>query len=95
MLNDRQIVVETYRQLGLPNNTIPSYTGLPVYRNVVRFLQCCLFVDLRIIFVSVLGVLTSVVVILIQIEAYTNPNLTTWVDDYKQTIPKNKLMGQC
>ncbi|KAJ7363796.1 glycoside hydrolase family 16 protein [Mycena albidolilacea] len=28
-------------------------------------------------------------------EAYTNPNLTTWVDDYKQTIPKNKFMGQC
>ncbi|KAJ7678230.1 glycoside hydrolase family 16 protein [Mycena polygramma] len=30
------------------------------------------------------------------IEAYTNPLLTTWVDDYKQTIPKNKLVeGQC
>nr|GAT57878.1 predicted protein [Mycena chlorophos] len=25
------------------------------------------------------------------IEAYTNPNLTTWVDDYKQVIPKNSL----
>ncbi|KAJ7864983.1 glycoside hydrolase family 16 protein [Mycena olivaceomarginata] len=24
-----------------------------------------------------------------------DPNLTTWVDDYKQTIPKNKFMGQC
>ncbi|KAJ7239362.1 glycoside hydrolase family 16 protein [Mycena rebaudengoi] len=29
------------------------------------------------------------------IEAYTNPLLTTWVDDYKQTIPKNKLTSQC
>ncbi|CAE6504732.1 unnamed protein product [Rhizoctonia solani] len=29
------------------------------------------------------------------IEAYTNPNLTTWVDDYKQTIPKNRLVDQC
>jgi len=29
------------------------------------------------------------------IEAYTNPNLTTWVNDYKQTIPRNKLSGQC
>ncbi|KAF4622899.1 hypothetical protein D9613_002128 [Agrocybe pediades] len=29
------------------------------------------------------------------IEAYTNPNLTTWVDDYKQTIPKNSFLGQC
>lgn len=29
------------------------------------------------------------------IEAYTNPNLTTWVDDYKQTIPKNNLIDQC
>ena len=29
------------------------------------------------------------------IEAYTNPNLTTWVDDYKQSIPKNKFLGQC
>ncbi|KAF7344352.1 GH16 domain-containing protein [Mycena sanguinolenta] len=29
------------------------------------------------------------------IEAYTNQNLTTWVDDYKQTIPKNKLVDQC
>ncbi|KAI0825016.1 glycoside hydrolase family 16 protein [Trametes gibbosa] len=28
------------------------------------------------------------------IEAYTNPLLTTWVDDYKQTIPKNKLIGE-
>lgn len=29
------------------------------------------------------------------IEAYTNPNLTTWVDDYKQPMPKNKFLGQC
>jgi len=29
------------------------------------------------------------------IEAYTNPNLTTWVDDYKQPIPKNKLLTGC
>ncbi|KII93777.1 glycoside hydrolase family 16 protein [Plicaturopsis crispa FD-325 SS-3] len=29
------------------------------------------------------------------LEAYTNPNLTTWVDDYKQPWPKNKFLGQC
>ncbi|QRV83296.1 glycoside hydrolase family 16 protein [Ceratobasidium sp. AG-Ba] len=29
------------------------------------------------------------------IEAYTNPNLTTWVDDYKQVFPKNKLVDTC
>ncbi|THU79964.1 beta-glucan synthesis-associated [Dendrothele bispora CBS 962.96] len=29
------------------------------------------------------------------IEAYTNPNLTTWHDDFKQTVPKNKLVDQC
>ncbi|CEL58009.1 Beta-glucan synthesis-associated protein KRE6 OS=Saccharomyces cerevisiae (strain ATCC 204508 / S288c) GN=KRE6 PE=1 SV=2 [Rhizoctonia solani AG-1 IB] len=29
------------------------------------------------------------------IEAYTNPNLTTWVDDYKQKVPKNRLVDQC
>ncbi|PPQ67112.1 hypothetical protein CVT25_005713 [Psilocybe cyanescens] len=29
------------------------------------------------------------------IEAYTNPNLTTWVDDYKQPQPKNSFLGQC
>ncbi|THH34124.1 hypothetical protein EUX98_g167 [Antrodiella citrinella] len=29
------------------------------------------------------------------IEAYTNPNLTTWVDDFKQTVPKNSFLGQC
>ncbi|CAE7159212.1 unnamed protein product [Rhizoctonia solani] len=29
------------------------------------------------------------------IEAYTNPNLTTWVDDYKQNMPKNRLVDQC
>ncbi len=29
------------------------------------------------------------------IESYTNPNLTTWVDDYKQPNPKNKFLGEC
>ncbi|CAE6443354.1 hypothetical protein ACGC1H_006125 [Rhizoctonia solani] len=29
------------------------------------------------------------------IEAYTNPNLTTWVDDYGQVVPKNKLVDNC
>ncbi|KIY72459.1 glycoside hydrolase family 16 protein [Cylindrobasidium torrendii FP15055 ss-10] len=29
------------------------------------------------------------------IEAYTNPNLTTWVDDYKQPFPKNSLVDGC
>lgn len=29
------------------------------------------------------------------IEAYTNPNLTTWVDDYKQPFPKNSFLKQC
>ncbi|KAJ7901651.1 glycoside hydrolase family 16 protein [Mycena leptocephala] len=29
------------------------------------------------------------------IEAYTNPLLTTWVDDYGQTIPKNSLVDGC
>ncbi|KAF5358816.1 hypothetical protein D9758_008569 [Tetrapyrgos nigripes] len=28
-------------------------------------------------------------------EAYTNWNLTTWVDSYGQTIPKNRLVDQC
>ncbi|KAL1677314.1 glycoside hydrolase family 16 protein [Schizophyllum commune] len=28
-------------------------------------------------------------------EAYSNPNLTTWIDDYKQVFPKNKLVDQC
>ncbi|EJC99060.1 beta-glucan synthesis-associated protein [Fomitiporia mediterranea MF3/22] len=28
-------------------------------------------------------------------EAYINPNLTTWVDDFKQKVPKNKLVDQC
>ncbi|KAG6837721.1 hypothetical protein H0H93_003523 [Arthromyces matolae] len=28
-------------------------------------------------------------------EAYTNPNLTTWVNDYKQPFPKNKLIDSC
>ncbi|KAJ7621167.1 glycoside hydrolase family 16 protein [Roridomyces roridus] len=29
------------------------------------------------------------------IEAYTNPNLTTWTDDYKQPMPKNSFLGEC
>ncbi|KAK7058129.1 GH16 domain-containing protein [Favolaschia claudopus] len=29
------------------------------------------------------------------IEAYTNPLLTTWEDDYKQPVPKNNLIDQC
>lgn len=29
------------------------------------------------------------------IEAYTNPNLTTWRDDYGQPFPKNSFLGQC
>ncbi|KAJ7500010.1 beta-glucan synthesis-associated protein [Mycena latifolia] len=29
------------------------------------------------------------------IEAYTNPLLTTWVDDYNQTIPKNSFVEPC
>ncbi|TDL28121.1 beta-glucan synthesis-associated protein [Rickenella mellea] len=29
------------------------------------------------------------------IEAYTNPNLTTWTDDFKQPFPKNSFLGQC
>ncbi|KAJ6570509.1 beta-glucan synthesis-associated [Mycena vulgaris] len=28
-------------------------------------------------------------------DAYTNALLTTWVDDYKQTIPKNRLVDTC
>ncbi|TFK48197.1 glycoside hydrolase family 16 protein [Heliocybe sulcata] len=28
-------------------------------------------------------------------EAYTNPNLTTWRDDFKQPFPKNSLIDQC
>ncbi|KAI1791121.1 beta-glucan synthesis-associated protein [Ganoderma leucocontextum] len=28
-------------------------------------------------------------------EAYNNPNLTTWVQDYNQTLPKNSFLGQC
>ncbi|KIY48568.1 beta-glucan synthesis-associated protein KRE6 [Fistulina hepatica ATCC 64428] len=28
-------------------------------------------------------------------EAYVNPNLTTWVDGYGQTIPKNNLTDDC
>ncbi|KZP04726.1 glycoside hydrolase family 16 protein [Athelia psychrophila] len=29
------------------------------------------------------------------IEAYTNPNLTTWKDDYEQPFPKSSFFGQC
>ncbi|KAJ7667135.1 beta-glucan synthesis-associated [Mycena rosella] len=29
------------------------------------------------------------------LEAYTNPLLTTWVDDYNQTIPKNSFVEPC
>ena len=29
------------------------------------------------------------------IEAYTNPNLTTWRDDYKQPWPKNSFVETC
>ncbi|KAF9036131.1 glycoside hydrolase family 16 protein [Hymenopellis radicata] len=28
-------------------------------------------------------------------EAYANPNLTTWVDDYKKPFPKNRLVDGC
>jgi len=28
-------------------------------------------------------------------EAYTNINLTTWVNDFKQKVPKNRLLGNC
>ncbi|KAJ8594833.1 beta-glucan synthesis-associated [Rhizopogon salebrosus TDB-379] len=29
------------------------------------------------------------------LEAYTNPNLTTWQTDFKQPFPKNRLKEQC
>jgi len=29
------------------------------------------------------------------IEAYTNPNATTWVNDFKQPWPKNSFLGEC
>ncbi|KIK62288.1 glycoside hydrolase family 16 protein [Collybiopsis luxurians FD-317 M1] len=29
------------------------------------------------------------------LEAYTNPNLTTWVDDFKQPWPKNSFVESC
>lgn len=29
------------------------------------------------------------------IEAYTNPNLTTWRGDYGQPFPKNRFLGEC
>ncbi|KAJ7856274.1 beta-glucan synthesis-associated [Mycena olivaceomarginata] len=28
-------------------------------------------------------------------EAYTNANLTTWVDDFHQVVPKNRLADTC
>ncbi|KAJ7783618.1 beta-glucan synthesis-associated protein [Mycena maculata] len=28
-------------------------------------------------------------------EAYTNPNLTTWRDDFGQPFPKSSILGQC
>jgi hypothetical protein len=28
-------------------------------------------------------------------EAYANPNLTTWDNDYGQAWPKNRLIDQC
>jgi hypothetical protein len=28
-------------------------------------------------------------------EAYYNPNLTTWTNDFKQPMPKNKLLQSC
>ncbi|KAH9944283.1 glycoside hydrolase family 16 protein [Epithele typhae] len=29
------------------------------------------------------------------LEAYTNPNLTTWRDDFKQPFPKSSFLGEC
>ncbi|KAJ7054061.1 glycoside hydrolase family 16 protein [Mycena amicta] len=29
------------------------------------------------------------------IEAYTNPNYTTWTDDFKQPMPKNSFLKEC
>jgi len=29
------------------------------------------------------------------LEAYENPNLTTWRDDFKQPFPKSSFLGQC
>ncbi|KAJ7084395.1 beta-glucan synthesis-associated [Mycena belliarum] len=29
------------------------------------------------------------------LEAYTNPNLTTWTDDFRQPFPKNRFLGEC
>ena len=26
---------------------------------------------------------------------FPDPNLTTWVDDYKQPLPKNSFLGEC
>jgi beta-glucan synthesis-associated protein KRE6 len=28
-------------------------------------------------------------------EVYTNPEITTWEDDFKQPFPKNRFLGQC
>jgi hypothetical protein len=30
-----------------------------------------------------------------RVNFFLDPNLTTWVDDYKQPMPKNKFLGQC
>lgn len=29
------------------------------------------------------------------LEAYSNPNITTWVDGFGQPLPKNKLIDDC
>ena len=29
------------------------------------------------------------------LEAYNNPNITTWVDGFGQPLPKNKLIDDC
>ncbi|GLB35997.1 putative glycoside hydrolase family 16 protein [Lyophyllum shimeji] len=29
------------------------------------------------------------------IDAYINPNLTTWIDDFNQTFPRNSFLNQC
>ncbi|KAJ7485722.1 beta-glucan synthesis-associated [Mycena latifolia] len=29
------------------------------------------------------------------VQAYTNPLLTTWVDDYNQTVPRSSFLDQC
>ncbi|KAG2023057.1 beta-glucan synthesis-associated protein [Coprinopsis cinerea AmutBmut pab1-1] len=29
------------------------------------------------------------------VDVYTNPNITTWRDDYHQPFPRNRFLGQC